>query len=150
MAQTLTSLFVHVVFSTKDRTRQIGPEIEGDLYAYIGGVLRRHECLLMAAGGMPDHIHLLISFSKKMSISDSVRELKRASSAWLKGKGCEFRDFHWQDGYAAFSVCRADLQNVRRYISNQQEHHKIRRFEEELRSLLNDHNVEFDEALFMG
>ena len=128
----------------------IGPGIECDLHAYIGGVLRRHECVLMAAGGMPDHIHLLISFSKKMSISDSVRELKRASSAWLKGKGREFRDFHWQDGYAAFSVCRADLDKVRGYISNQKEHHKVRRFEEELRTLFSDHNVEFDEELFLG
>src|SRR5690349_21481181 len=93
MAQTLTSLMVHVIFSTKNREPRITPEIEPELFAYIGGILNNHECRLLDAGGTFDHVHLLISQSKNVSLSSVMKDLKKDSSSWIKTKGESFRSF---------------------------------------------------------
>lgn len=110
MAQTLVNLYVHVVFSTKHRADLITPEIETELFAYIGGVLRKRETVLIAGNGTANHVHLLISMSKKFALIDLVRELKKASSLWIKQKGDEFSDFRWQDGFGAFSVGQTQIE----------------------------------------
>src|SRR4029079_7336500 len=99
----LTSLFVQLVFSTKNRERLITPEVEPDLFAYMGGILKNHQSRLLDAGGTDDHVHLLVSQSKNIALSNLLKEIKSDSSAWIKSKGREFRNFHWQDGYGAFS-----------------------------------------------
>jgi len=109
MAQTLTSLVVHVIFSTKNREPYISPEIEPELFAYIGGILMNHGSRLLAAGGTSDHVHLLISLSKNISLSALMKDVKKDSSAWIKTKGNVFRNFHWQDGYGAFSVGKSEV-----------------------------------------
>src|SRR5437879_359640 len=108
MAQTLVSLMVHVIFSTKNREPFITPRIESELFAYIGGVLKNHECRLLAAGGTSNHIHLLISNSKNIALSVLMKDVKKDSSSWIKTKGGEFRDSHWQDGYVALSLAWSD------------------------------------------
>jgi len=97
MAQTLVSLLTHIIFSTKNREPFISFEIEPELFAYIGGILKNNKCRLLAAGGTADQVHLLISQSKNIA-------LKKDSSSWIKTKGNQFRNFHWEDGYGAFSV----------------------------------------------
>ncbi len=100
MAQTLVSLIAHVVFSTKNREPLITPEIEPELFAYVGGILKNNESRLLDAGGTADHVHLLISQSKNIALSFLMKDVKKDSSSWIKTKGREFRHFHWQDGEA--------------------------------------------------
>ena len=145
MAQTLTSLLVHVIFSTKNREPYITPEIEPELFAYMGGILKNHECRLLDAGGTADHIHLLISQSKNASLSSLMKDVKKDSSSWIKTKGDSFRNFHWQDGYGAFSVGNSEVERLKNYVATQKEHHRKRSFQEELIMLLEECGIEYDE-----
>jgi putative transposase len=94
MAQTLVSLIIHVVFSTKNREQLITPEIEPELFAYMGGILKNHDSRLIDAGGTTDHVHLVISQSKNIALSSLMKDLKKDSSSWIKTKGRQFRNFH--------------------------------------------------------
>ena len=145
MAQTLVSLMVHVIFSTKNREAFITPEIEPELFAYVGGILKNHESRLLDAGGTADHIHLLVSQSKNVSLSSLLKDVKKDSSSWIKTKGNQFRNFHWQDGYGAFSIGKSDIRELKRYIAGQKEHHRKRTFQEELIEFLEDYGVAYDE-----
>jgi putative transposase len=145
MAQTLVSLLVHLVFSTKNRADLITPEIESDLYAYLSGIMKNHDSRCLAAGGMPNHVHLLISLSKNEPLSAVVAELKKSSSKWIKTRGLKFRNFSWQDGYGAFSIGQSNVEALTRYIARQKEHHRARTFESELVGLLEKYGVVYDE-----
>jgi REP element-mobilizing transposase RayT len=145
MAQTLVSLLAHVIFSTKNRQALITPEIERELFAYMGGILKNNASRLIDAGGTSDHLHLIISQSKNIALSTLMKNLKKDSSVWIKTKDATFRNFHWQDGYASFSISKADLPALRRYLANQREHHKKRSFQEELVHFLDQYEVEYDE-----
>ena len=145
MAQTLVSLYVHVVFSTKNRTNLISPEIETELFAYIGGILNNNDSKLIAANGTQNHIHLLISLSKNVVFSKLIGSVKRDSSKWIKTKSAEFHNFQWQDGYGAFSVGQTQIEDVKKYIAGQKAKHNKQSFEDELRGFLNKYNVSFDE-----
>jgi REP element-mobilizing transposase RayT len=144
MAQTLTSLLVHLIFSTKNRARLITPEVEPELFAYIGGILKNNQSRLLA-GGTSDHVHLLVSQSKNIAVSELLKDVKKDSSSWIKTQGREFRDFHWQDGYGAFSFGNHDLPALKRYVATQKEHHKKEPFQEELIRLLEESGIEYDE-----
>jgi len=145
MAQTLVSLMAHVVFSTKNREPLITPEIEPELFAYVGGILKNNESRLLDAGGTADHVHLLISQSKNIALSFLMKDVKKDSSSWIKTKGREFRHFHWQDGYGAFSIGKSDIPDLKRYIGQQKEHHAKHSFQEELIQFLKDYGIEYDE-----
>ena len=145
MSQTLTSLLVHLVFSTKNREPLITTEVEPALFAYMGGILRNHQTRLLDAGGDRDHVHLLVSQSKNIALSNLLKEVKGDSSLWIKSQGRTFRNFHWQDGYGAFSFGRNDLPALQRYVSTQKEHHRKWTFKEELIWLLDENGVEYDE-----
>ena len=145
MAQTLVNLMVHVIFSTKNRVPLITPEIEPELFAYIGGILKNHNCRLLDGGGTANHLHLLISQTKNLGLSAIMKDLKKDSSAWIKTKGKEFQEFYWQDGYGAFSVGRSQLGKLQRYIANQKQHHRKQSFEDEFVRFLIKYQVEYDE-----
>jgi REP element-mobilizing transposase RayT len=145
MSQTLTSLLVHLVFSTKHREPIITPEVEPHLFAYIGGILKNNQSRLLDAGGTSDHIHLLVSQSKNIALSALLKDVKGDSSLWIKSQGHEFRDFHWQEGYGAFSFGKGDLPKLRGYVATQKEHHRKRTFKEELIYLLEESGIEYDE-----
>ena len=145
MAQTLVKLYVHIIFSTKNRADLIQPEIEEELFAYIGGVSNNNKSKLLAANGTKNHIHLLVSMSKNIELSELVGDIKRDSSKWIKTKAKEFHSFRWQDGYGAFSVGYTQIEDVKKYIANQKEHHKKISFEDEFRYFLNKYDVEYDE-----
>jgi putative transposase len=95
MARTLVSLYVHVIFSTKNRANMIPPEIESELWSYLGGILNNNKSKLLASNGVENHVHLLISLSKNIGLSELVGDLKRDSSKWLKTKGTKFEKFQW-------------------------------------------------------
>ena len=144
MSQTLTKLTIHVVFSTKQRRDMITPDVAAGLHAYIGGICRGHDSSLVAVGGTANHLHLLISLSKNIALSELMLNIKRDSSVWIKGKGAMFHDFYWQDGYAAFSVSESLVASVVDYITHQDERHRTRTFEEELVAFAERHGVAFD------
>jgi REP element-mobilizing transposase RayT len=150
LSQTLVSLLVHLVFSTKNRADFITPDIEPDLFAYLSGTLNHHESRCLAIGGTANHVHLLVSMSKNVALSALVGELKKGSSKWIKTKGARFRNFGWQDGYGAFSIGESNVAALKKYISRQKEHHRVRTFESELLSLLERYGVEYDERYLWG
>lgn len=145
MAQTLVSSYFHIVFSTKNRFDLITAEVEAELYAYIGGIVRADGGKLLAAGGTANHVHLLISASKNSLLPDLIGAIKRDSSKWIKTKGGMLAKFGWQDGYSAFSAGFAQLPVIEKYIAGQKEHHRERLFEDEMRSFYRKYKIDFDE-----
>ncbi len=145
MANTYTNLLFHIVFSTKNRAAYLEEGIRESLYQYVGGVIRGEGGTLLEIGGVADHVHLLARFKAAIAVATMVRRIKTSSSKWMNQRpGTDFK-FAWQSGYGAFSVSESQVGHVRRYIQNQAEHHRRRTFKDELRELLNRHNVEFDE-----
>jgi putative transposase len=145
MARTLVELFLHVVFSTKNRSNLIHPEIEAELHRYIAGIVANLDSRCFAINGTENHLHTLVSLGKTIALSDLVREIKKGSASWLKRQDAVSRGFYWQDGYGAFSVGRPDLPAVKRYIASQKEHHRRVTYEEEFIALLRENGIEYDE-----
>lgn len=144
MPQSFASLHCHIVFSTKQRQPQIKPNVQPRLYEYLGGILRNHSSRLLAAGGMPDHVHLLASLNRSMSVADAVRVIKSNSSSWIHDE-LGLADFHWQDGYGAFAVSHSNLAAVTTYLANQEQHDHRVSFQDEFLELLRRHELEWDE-----
>lgn len=145
MAQTLVSLLVHIIFSTKNRADLIKPEIEAGLFAYIGGIANNNKSKLIAAGGTMNHVHLLVSLGKIISLSEFVGDIKRDSSVWIKKQSAEFKNFHWQDGYGGFSIGESQVEAVKIYLARQKTKHAKMSFETEFRGFLQKYNIEYDE-----
>ena len=145
MAQTLTRILIHTIFSTKNRQPLIPPEIEPELYPYIVTIGRNLGSPVLAIGGTSDHLHLLLSLSKTEALADVVMHIKKDSSLWIKTKGAQFDGFHWQDGYAGLSIGQSQLEIIRRYLARQKEHHRKTTFQDELLTFLKKYNVEYDE-----
>ena len=103
---------------------RILPDIEDELYAYIGGILRNCKSYALQIGGTTDHLHILCILHKTITLADLPEEIKKSSSKWIKTKGDHYRNFYWQDGYGGFSVSSGQVEVVRKYISNQKDHHK--------------------------
>ena len=110
MSQSLSKLWTHLIFSTKDRYPFLAKsEIREQTHAYLAGILHKHSCTTLLVGGVADHVHSLFGLSKNISIGEVVYEVKRGSSKWLKTRGSELRNFHWQNGYGGFSVASLTL-----------------------------------------
>lgn len=145
MAQSLSKIYLHIIFSTKNRHPWIVEKIQSELYAYMATVLKSWDSPAIIIGGMPDHIHPLLLLSKNHSVSKVIEQAKKKTSKWIKSKGKEFENFYWQNGYGAFSVSQSQLDTVRNYIVNQEEHHKHLSFKDEYRSFLKKYEIPYDE-----
>jgi len=145
MAHTFTSLLYHVIWSTKDRRPQIDPELRPRLFPYLGGIVGELGGKALQIGGMPDHVHLLLSLPATAAPADVVRVVKTNSSRWIHETWPQRRAFAWQTGYGAFSVSRSNREVVEQYIANQEEHHRRMTFQEELITFLKRHGLEYDE-----
>jgi putative transposase len=146
MPQSLSAVYLHLVFSTKERRPFLRDKtIRQSLHAYMGGVSKTLECPPLIVGGVEDHVHLLCRFGRTVTQAEWVKELKRVSNGWLKEQSHDYADFEWQGGYADFSVSQSNLEQVKQYIANQEEHHRKMTFQDELRTLLSKHEIEFDE-----
>jgi putative transposase len=144
MAQTWTKLLYHIVFSTKDRRELIASALQHNLHAYMGGIIKRMKGTPLLIGGMPDHVHVFTSVPPVLAISDFMRELKAGSSKWVNEQSKFTIPFEWQRGYAAFTVASSGREALEKYVLGQAEHHRGRSFIDELRALLEEHDVEYD------
>jgi putative transposase len=145
MAQSLSSILVHLIFSTKNREPLIRPSVEPRVHEFMAGIFRDLQCPALTIGSMPDHVHILFSLARTISICDVVEDVKKRSSKWIKTLGPEFDAFYWQLGYGAFSIGQSGVDETRHYIDNQAEHHRVRSFQDEFRAFLGKYEVEFDE-----
>ena len=145
MGGTFTHLQYHIVFSTKSRRPVISSALCPRLYDYIGGTIRKQRDVLHEIGGTADHVHLLVRWRPDGSVSDLVRDIKSASSGWMHKAIPGTSDFHWQDGFGAFSVSHSQSDKLKAYILNQERHHREADFKGEFRALLKAHGVDFDE-----
>jgi putative transposase len=145
MPQSFASLHCHLVFSTKNRVPLIIPALQPRLFAYCGGILRETGSALVAAGGMPDHVHLLASLGRESAVAEAVRLVKANSSKWVHETFPDQHAFAWQAGYGAFAVRYSQLGRVKGYLAAQAEHHRKMTFQEEFVGFLRRHGIEFDE-----
>ncbi len=145
MPQSLAQILIHYVFSTKHRERWLEDNIRDDLHGYIGGIVANLTGTLLAAGSVEDHIHLLVAHPRTKTVADLVEEVKTGSSKWLKTKGGQYKAFHWQSGYGAFSISPSHQPKLEEYFANQREHHRRVTFQDEYRRLLKKYRIPFDE-----
>lgn len=145
MPQSFTCLHSHLIFSTKHRRPFIGAELQPRLFEYFAGILRNQDSKLIAAGGVADHVHLLVSVSKQSATANILRDLKANSSGWIHQTFPDLHTFAWQSGYGAFGVSYSALDEVKRYLANQAEHHRARTFQEEFVEFLERHDLEYNE-----
>src|SRR5437868_15489038 len=144
MPQSLSAVYIHLVFSTKERQAFLRDKgVREALHAYLGGISKRLECPPIQIGGVEDHVHILARFGRTITQAEWVKELKRVSNPWLKEQGSDYADFEWQGGYADFSVSQSNLEQVKQYIAGQEEHHRKIGFQDELRTLLRKHEFEW-------
>ena len=146
MPQSLSVVYIHLVFSTKDRRPYLrDPKLRADTHSYLGEISKRLDCTPILMGGVEDHVHILSRFGRTITQADWVKELKRASNEWLKRQSRENCDFQWQGGYSDFSVSTSNLDRVMKYIANQEEHHRKMSYQDEVRALLRKHKEKWDE-----
>lgn len=145
MSQSLSQLYVHLVFSTKDRTPALHLDIRERLHDYLAGIFDEIDSHALKIGSAVDHVHSLFSLSKNLSLCKVVEHVKTGSSKWVKTLGPRFRGFYWQAGYGGFSVSESEVERVIKYIANQAEHHRKRTFQEEYRRFLEKYRVSYDE-----
>jgi REP element-mobilizing transposase RayT len=146
MSQSLSTVYVHLVFSTKDRRPFLrDPARRSEMHAFIAGASKQLDCPPILAGGIEDHVHLLARHGRNITQSDWVKEIKRVSSRWIKIHDPTLYDFAWQSGYGVFSVSASNLETVRQYVAEQVEHHRTATFQDELRALLQKNGTEWDE-----
>lgn len=145
MPQSLAQVYVHIIFSTKGRYPLINESIEPELFAYMGDTIKRCEGVPFLINGTADHVHLLSSLPRTMSLSKYIEEIKRNSSRWIKTKGSQFEKFAWQSGYGAFSVSSSRKDSTVRYIAGQKDHHRAVTFKEEFIAFLEKYGIEYDE-----
>jgi REP element-mobilizing transposase RayT len=135
------SCLIHCVWATKERRPLIKPEWQQRLWPYLGGIAREHKMRALVVGGVPDHVHVLLSVPSMLSVAKSIQLLKGNSSKWIHETFKEHRDFEWQEGYGAFSIGVSGVEDTRKYIEGQVEHHRKVTFKEELEVFLTRHRM---------
>jgi len=147
MPQSLARVLIHTVFSTKGRDPAFqNPSFRSEVHAYLGGCAKTLDCLPIQIGGVSDHVHMLTTLSRTLAIAEFVKEVKRISTGWIQERGGLFSQFHWQAGYACFSVSESKVDAVTSYIATQGQHHQKVTFQDEYRELLRRHGQSWDES----
>jgi REP element-mobilizing transposase RayT len=145
MPQSLSSILVHLIFSTKNREPFISTAIEQELHPYMAKIFRGLRSPSLTIGGTDDHVHILFSLGRTIEVAELVKEVKSESSKWIKSKGKEFENFYWQRGYGAFSIGQSQVTAVKRYIARQKVHHQRVTFQDEYRKFLKSYGIDYDE-----
>jgi putative transposase len=146
MSQSLARIWLHIVFSTKERRAYFqNEEIRNEMFRMLGHHANEAGCPPARVGGWIDHVHVLCGFSRTMTVAGLVEVLKRETSKWIKQRAADLSTFYWQNGYGAFSVSQSNVDQVIEYIGGQPEHHGRMTFQEEFRVICAKHNIEIDE-----
>jgi len=144
MSNTYSQIYIHIVFAVKGRQNLIAKQYREELHKYITGIVQNREQKMLSIFAMPDHTHILIGLKPNIAVSDLVRDIKAGSSKFINDSNLINGKFSWQEGYGAFSYSRSQLDNVIKYISTQEEHHKKQTFKEEYLELLHKFEIEYD------
>ena len=144
MAQSLSQIYLQIIFHTQYGGVIIQEDDGPKLYAYIDGILKNRGSLIVQIGGRPDHIHVLCTLPRTITVAELVEDIKKCSSRWVKTIDSRYSRFAWQGGYGVFSVSASPLEKTKQHIVNQQEHHRVRTFREEYEAFLKLYNVEYD------
>ncbi len=146
MPQSLTQVWLHLVFSTKNRRTDLqNPEFREEMFRMLSHHVEKAGCYPKCSGGWIDHVHVVCGLGRTVSIATLIENIKVGTSKWAKKTPHGVRWFGWQSGYGAFSVSQSNLENVISYVMRQEEHHKTMSFQEEFRELCRKHEVEIDE-----
>lgn len=146
---TYTQILYQIVFGTKGRVRTLNPAGREVLFRYISGILKKNNCYLYRINGVEDHIHIVTHIHPSVPLASLVKDVKLASSDYIK-KNKIFENFNgWQNGYGAFTYSLKEKDRLIEYVKNQEEHHRIKTFREEYAALLKEHGIEFDEAYLL-
>lgn len=142
-------IYYQIVFGTKYRNPTINPKHEEELYKYIWGIIKEKNCKLYRINGIEDHIHIMSDLHPSIALADYVKDIKVATSIWMKDCGM-FPDFEgWQDGYGAFTYSVRERDMIINYIKNQKQHHEKENFYDEYKRLLIENEIEFDEKYML-
>ena len=154
MSQSLSKIWIHVVFSTKHRKTFLkDPSVRKQLHDYLISLCNQQNSPALIVGGVEDHVHLLINLHKNQSVSSVVEKIKKFSSKWIKtfaSSDENLKEFYWQNSYGAFSVSHSNIANVKFYIENQEAHHRKISFEDELRKIFVLYGIDYDERSVWG
>jgi putative transposase len=145
MSQSLSKLYVHLIFSTRGREPLLLGALRGKTHAYLASILNNHDCPAIRVGGTSNHVHALFRLSKNRALAVVVEEIKTSSSRWIKRQGRWLGGFHWQNGYGGFSVSAGEVEQVVEYIDQQEAHHRSLSFQDEFRQFLERYGAEYDE-----
>jgi putative transposase len=145
MPQSLAKIYLHAIFSTKNREPCLLDDWRDELFRVMGGTTNNLGCQSLIVGGTTDHVHMLFQLSRTITIADAIGNIKSTSSAWINQNHPPSTSFHWQGGYAVFSVSQSNVEAVREYIRRQLEHHAKESFQDELRQWLRRYEIEWDE-----
>jgi REP element-mobilizing transposase RayT len=145
MPQSLSKVIIHVIFSTKDRQPWLDRDVRPRMNGYLATICRELKAEALLVGGVADHVHLVTTLPRTLSLAELAEAVKKTSSKWIKALDPKYRGFYWQRGYGAFSVSPSQLEDVLKYVETQVEHHRTRSFQEEYREFLGKHGIQFDE-----
>lgn len=145
MPQSLAKVYLHIVFSTKNREPILADDWRDELFRVLDGAANNLDCRSLLVGGMADHVHMLVALGRTITIADAVGKIKSTSSLWINQTRGLPSPFHWQAGYGAFSVSQSSVESVREYIRRQPEHHAQQAFQDEFREWLRRYQIEWDE-----
>jgi putative transposase len=143
MPQSLAKVYLHAIFSTKNREPLLAEAWREELFRLVGGTINNLECQSLIVDGVADHVHLLFQLGRTITIANALGKIKSTTSLWVNQH--HINPFHWQAGYAVFSVSQSSIEAVRTYIRNQRQHHAHQSFQEELREWLRRYEIEWDE-----
>jgi putative transposase len=145
LPQSLAKIYIHAIFSTRNREPRLADAWREELFRVMGGLINQTGCQSLIVGGIADHIHMLFLLGRTITIAEMIGQTKSSSSAWINETHGILTAFHWQSGYAAFSVSDSNVEAVREYIRLQPEHHVRQSFQEELREWLTRYGIDWDE-----
>ena len=145
MSQSLSKLFVHIIFHIKNEGVEIEKILSNELYAYMGTIIKDNKSIPILINGTSNHIHILCVMSKNIALSKLVEEIKRHSSRWIKTQGEQYKQIAWQGGYGAFSVSHSLHDKTKHYIENQEIHHEKITFKDEYLLFLKKHEINYNE-----
>ena len=145
MSQSLSKLFVHIIYHIKSNSCRIRTQEKQELYAYIGSIIKDNDSIPILINGVEDHVHILCVMSKNITLAKLVEKVKRHSSRWIKTKDIHYSKFAWQGGYGGFSISPSLHDKTKQYIQNQEQHHKKMTFREEYLLFLKEYGIDYDE-----